>query len=258
MCVFACTFVFVSPDPKRSSANRMFTSQECTFSDKHTFTHQSLLSRRNLVLSHSLAYIHQLSHTHDHISLTHTHTHSIKCDWVGKPLNESGWLGPQRGGLTFPFISSPSCACVFLWVSGCKLSGPHHFTSNVTDLNEMAKQTVGWKREAKNRNNLKKKGERKRVLSQINLLSWLSPFLHKKQQSWDFKIPCWLWKYRAGPCGYTNLPLLLSRWLSLHFHVLRAQTDREADRWVRPLRSKWAGGNWGFVCGFDELLNAEG
>lgn len=90
-----------------------------------------------------------LSHTHSPtypdwvtpaITRTHTCTHSIKCDWVSKPLNESGWLDPGRVCLTFPSTSSPPRACVFLWVSGCKLSGPRHFTSNVTDLNEMARQ----------------------------------------------------------------------------------------------------------------------
>lgn len=79
-CVYVCVRLCVSPDPEQSSANRTFTSQERTFFDKHTFAHQLPLSRRNLSLSHSLAYMHQLSRTRDHVSLTHTHTHSIKCD----------------------------------------------------------------------------------------------------------------------------------------------------------------------------------
>lgn len=61
--VFACTLYLcvrmcVSLDPKPSSVNRMFTSQEGTFSEKHAFTHQSTLTRCNLSLSHLLARLH--------------------------------------------------------------------------------------------------------------------------------------------------------------------------------------------------------
>lgn len=36
-----------------------------------------------------------------------------------------------------------------------------------------------------------------------------------------------LWEYSAGPCGYTDLHILLLRWLTLHFGVFRAGPKRE-------------------------------
>lgn len=140
VCLHVHVCVCVSSDPKRSSANRTLTCQECTFSDKHTITHRS---------PGWIYPSHTRPHTPTELSpwshFSHAHTRPIKCDWVSKPLNESGWLGPRRAGLTFPSTSSFPCACVFLWVSGCELSGLRHFTSNVTDLNEMARET-GWRR----------------------------------------------------------------------------------------------------------------
>lgn len=135
-CTCSCVFVCLSPDPKRSSADRTFRSRESTLlhTNRHTLEAQSI----PLTLTRLPTYT--KSHP-DHTILTNTHTHTIKCDWASRPLNESGWLGPLRVGLTFPCTSSPLCACVFLWVSGYKLSGLRHFTSNVTDLNEMTTQT---------------------------------------------------------------------------------------------------------------------
>lgn len=113
-------------------------------------SHQS--ERNKEVNSKLLTYtqVMQVSYTIPlSLSRTNAHTLLIKCSWVSKPLNESGWLCLQRLGLTFTSPSSSPCACVFLWVSGYKLSGLCHFVWNVTDLNEMVRQTRIWRRRRK-------------------------------------------------------------------------------------------------------------
>lgn len=107
----------VSPDPKRSSANRMFTSQERTLSDKHTFTHQSPL-RRNLSRSHRLPRLHTptKSHPWSHFSHTHTYTHTLNQVWLSEQATQWEWVirpSETRPDLSL-HIKSSMRMCVFM------------------------------------------------------------------------------------------------------------------------------------------------
>lgn len=211
----------------------MFTSQEWTFSDTCTFDHQSP-PRHNLFLSHLVARLHtpakwhpwsHFSHKHARAH-THLYTHSIRRNWVSEPLNESGWLGPQRAVLTFPSTSSPPCACVFLWVSGCKLLGVRHFTSNVTDLNEMPRQRGGrkrWQSFMQEKDNAGSKLQKDRTEKML-----------REREDQSSALALFIYCQDGWVCTSALSEL---KW-----------TERQTA-WVRPPRSEWARGKWGFVWG---------
>ena len=97
VCLCDCMHISMSmsPDLRRSTANCMFTTLECTFSDEHTFPHKSLLSSCNLSHSHSqsYAYINQVTPLIALLSLTHTHKknqvwpseQATQWEWVIRP-----------------------------------------------------------------------------------------------------------------------------------------------------------------------------
>ncbi len=114
VCMHIC--MCVSPDPKRSSANRTFTSQECTFSDKHIFTHQSPPSRRNLSRSHSLARLHTLTKSHPWSHFLDTHAHTLNQVWLSERATQWEWVirpSESRPDLSL-HIKSSMRMCVFM------------------------------------------------------------------------------------------------------------------------------------------------
>ena len=95
----------------------------------------------------------------------------------------------------------------------------------------------------------------------ISCLGSLLLCMRKKQSGGIFKPRGWLWEYSAGPCGYTNFPLMQPRWSSLHFRALKAQTDgeaRQSESGLQGVSEQGGGGNRGHVGGFVEVQTAEG
>lgn len=169
----------------------------------------------------SLAYIGGTSMIKFSLSRSNTltqHTLSIKSDCMSEPLNESGWLGPQREVLTFPSKSSPPCTCVFLWVSGCKLMGcaPPHIKCHRLKWDARTERRMEWEtrvggegqggkcvkfgRKAKVTTILNK--NREIQLCRCRSLQGLLHPPHEKRQDGYFEIPGLLWgtaQVQVGP-----------------------------------------------------------
>lgn len=95
-----------------------------------------------------------------------------------------------------------------------------HFTSNVTDLNEMPRQRGGRKRGRRGTGGRRKPDKvrcKKKTKEKVSYKRIGQKNVKRKRECCQRSVFC------PGSLR------LLSRWLSLHFRVLRAQMDKEAD-----------------------------